>query len=87
MILTPEQIESFWNTRWCHGSIEQAMADTILAYAEVVEKIAEREPTTLMQDYKTGDWGWFCSYCGGVDGHTSDCPHLAARKLRGLDGT
>ena len=77
MILTPEQIESFWNTRWCHGSIEQAMADTILAYAEIVQRVAE--------------WDWHYGQGLPKDGAPEIAEvmeaYLAARKLRGLDGT
>ena len=87
MILAPEQIAEFFNTRWNHGSIEQAMADTILAYADIVQRVAE---------IGTRGRCWFCgkatrlvmgddNLIRGVIDHSPDCLYLAARRLRGLD--
>ena len=62
-------------------------AETLAAYAEVVQKVAEMEDIVLMEDGArlVGN----CMFCGGLLGleeeHEEDCPYLQARKLRGLE--
>lgn len=97
-ILTPEQLD--WQARimkaydgaglgvFTHTVAQaNALGDTLAAYAEVVQKVAEMEDIVLMEDGArlVGN----CMFCGGVIGleeeHEEDCPYLKARKLRGLE--
>jgi hypothetical protein len=100
MILTPEQIAEItdqWNI-YAHSDLRDTGDDvfeTIAAYAEIVQKIAETEEWWV--DY---DWaGMRCRFCyDDVEQHWDsdllkytepqcvhepDCYYLAARKLRG----
>jgi len=82
MILTPEQIEIWEGTR--------DIFDTLAAYAEIVQKVAEAEPW----EYGYSDEP-ICFYCKAYNQHRDEatskivhapnCLWLRARKLRGME--
>ena len=81
MILTPEQIEGVNRPGYVVPNVGWGdVADTLAAYAEVVQRVAE------MRDGQS-DWEEdHCVFCGAYmprHGHATDCLYLAARKLRG----
>jgi hypothetical protein len=84
MILTPEQIAGWvsgdqWGRAMPDPEQRDSLIDTLAAYAEIVQKLAEWKP----EPYEC--------MCGGLvtpedeHVHLPDCPYLAACKLRGLD--
>lgn len=94
MILNSQQIEQLVSIFGIQKSehtilpkLSLDLADTLAAYADVVQKVAEMEDIVLMEDGArlVGN----CMFCGGVIGleeeHEEDCPYLKARKLRGLE--
>ena len=99
MILTPERIEDLLSGRAASCPTKHLM-DTLAAYAEIVQGMAEAEPfiEELVGD---GERDWICWFCGGLVDignvigqkrqaewkaeHAPDCLYLAARKLRGLE--
>jgi len=85
MILTPEQIAK--DTIQYQGTGLQPILDTLAAYADIVQRVAE-----------IGVRGrcWFCgkattlvmgddNVLSGTIDHHPDCLYLAARRLRGLE--
>jgi hypothetical protein len=68
------------------GYVSTDLADTLAAYADIVQRVAE-------DNFSYWDVTPRCFYCDADMGehsdeeHASDCLYLAARKLRGLDGT
>ena len=72
------------------------VADTLAAYADIVQAIAERVPDPdaygdieeRMYQLEDSEYG-HCVFCGGHKGYTiahePECLYLAARKLRGLE--
>ena len=94
MILNSQQIEQLVSIFGIQKSehtilpkLSLDLADTLAAYADVVQKVAEMEDIVLMADGArlVGN----CMFCGGVIGleeeHEEDCPYLKARKLREVE--
>jgi hypothetical protein len=70
--------------------------DTLAAYVEIVQKVAECDPYCDDSEFPKFMYGGGCHYCEGhslpnspLEGtrcpHAPDCLYLAARKLRGLE--
>ena len=99
MILTPEQIEqcavveidkTVMLSQYAH------VCSTLLAYADIVQNVAEDEPWISgigdMNPDGSTEQTMACVYCDGgyqstnaIYDHEPDCLYLAARKLRGLE--
>lgn len=96
-ILTPEQIDRvrIWHLDDClnhkDGIFGCDVADTLAAYAEIVERVAENKRLRLLgscpfcaEAYRTQfeEHGNSETIWNGIK-HAPDCPYLAARKVRG----
>ena len=82
MTPTPEQIEIWFQANWSEKAVRTAY-EFYKVNADIVQQVAEIH-WSIEDD--------FCPFCDedfaprGCFDHSPDCLHLAARKLRGLDG-
>jgi hypothetical protein len=105
VILTPEQMDEFVELTRETGYIDicsyeydgdinsDDIADTLAAYAEIVQKVAEVQVLVDAVHFHGSAQMSVCPFCGNYTDpekdmedikHSPDCLYLVARKLRGL---
>ena len=64
-----------------YPEFSRVLVGELSAYAEIVQRVAEMDPLTEFGYCKCCDMPMFVSAAA----HTTDCPYIQARKLRGME--